>query len=143
LKAKQLIEQKSSMEGWKRALADLENFKKRTAESNEEFRQYCVEDFALEILPVIDNFDLSLEHVPAGKENDGWTTGILHIRKQLAGVLEDKGVIEIECKPGDEIDETIHEVIAGDGKKGSVKKVIKKGYKLKEKVIRPVSVESE
>lgn len=143
LKAKELLERKSSMDGWKRALADLENFKKRTADSNAEFSQYCIEDFVFEILPVIDNFDLSLKHVPEGKENDGWTTGILHIRKQLADVLEGKGVVEIKCKSGDKIDETVHEVIAGNGKKGKVKKVIKKGYKLKEKVIRPVSVEGE
>jgi molecular chaperone GrpE len=143
LKAKELLERKSSMDGWKRALADLENFKKRTTESNAEFRQYCIEDFVIEVLPVIDNFDLSLEHVPEGKENDGWTAGILHIRKQLADVLEGKGVVEIECKSGDKIDETIHEVIVGDGKKGKVKKVIKKGYKLNEKLIRPVGVEGE
>lgn len=143
LEAKQLMEQKDAMAGWQRALADLENYKKRTKESNEEFRQYCIEDFVLEILPVIDNFDLSLEHVPEGKENDGWTAGILHIRKQLSDVLESKGVTEIPCKSGDKIDETIHEAIAGEGKKGKVKKVIKKGYKLKEKIIRPVTVESE
>ena len=143
LKAKQLIELKNSMSGWQRALADLENFKRRTRESNEEFRQYCLEDFVLDILPVIDNFDLSLEHIPENEKDNGWVTGILYIKKQLLDVLQNRGVMEIECKEGDKIDEKMHEVLSGKCDKGRVKKIIKKGYKIKDKIIRPVSVESE
>ncbi len=143
LKAKKIMELKGSLDGWKRALADLENFKKRTKESNEEFRQYCIEDFVMDILPVIDNFDLSLAHVPEKEKDGGWVTGILYIKKQLSDVLESRGIVEIDCKPGDKIDERIHDVMAGTAEKGKVKKIIKKGYKLKEKVIRPVGVESE
>lgn len=142
-KAKEVVELKESLSGWRRALADLENFKKRTQKANEEFRQYCLEDFVLELLPIVDNFDLALDHVPEENQDSDWLTGILHIRKQLTGVLESKGVTEIPAKPGDKVDENVHDVIVGEAKKGKIKKVIKKGYKMNERVIRAVSVEVE
>jgi molecular chaperone GrpE len=146
--AKNLLELKNSYENWKRTLADMENLKKRTAKQNEEFKKYCLEDFILELLPVLDNFNLALEHVPEGDKKSGWVVGLLHIKKQLEDVLMNKGVEEIECKKGDEIDTNIHEVVSGNdsgdsGKEGSkVKKVLKKGYKMEDRIIRPVMVEA-
>lgn len=141
--AKKYLEMEESEERWKRALADLDNYKKRSAKSNEEFRKYCLEDFILELLPVIDNFEMAIEHTPQENKNDNWMTGILHIQKQLENVLNEKGVGKIPVKIGDKIDENIHEVISGKSKKGKIRKVLKSGYKIGERVIRAASVESE
>jgi molecular chaperone GrpE len=111
--AKNLIELKKSYDGWKRALADMENLKKRTAKQNEEYKKYCLEDFVLELLPVLDNFNLALDHVPDDEKKSGWVVGILHIKKQLEDVLSNRGVVEILAEKGDKIDTNIHEVVSG------------------------------
>ena len=143
MKAKEHLELMGSTENWKKAIADFENYKKRNAKSNEEFKKYCTEGMILELLPVLDNFEAATEHVPSENNEDGWVVGIMHIQKQLRDVLENHGVSEIATKKGDKIDERIHEVVMGDGKKKKMKvtKVLKKGYQIGERVIRAASVE--
>ena len=142
--AKQYLEMKNSEENWKRALADFENFKKRTEKSNSEFRKFCLEGFVLELLPVLDNFEMAISHVPEGQEGNSWVTGIEHIRNQLLKALEDQGVKEVPVEIGDEVNEQIHHVVSGKAKKGkgNVMKVLKKGYKIEEKIIRPANIEA-
>lgn len=141
--AKEFLEMKKSQENWKRTLADFDNFKKRTEKSNAEFRKFCVEGFVLEILPVLDNFEMAVDHIPEENQNGGWVTGIMHIQTQLIKVLEEQGVKEIPTEAGDEVNEKIHHVISGKAKKGKgrVKKVLKKGYKIDDRVIRPANIE--
>jgi len=143
LKAKKYLEMQTADERWKRAVADLDNYKKRVTKQNEEFRKYCAENLILELLPVIDNFEMAVSHIPEKDKKSDWTIGIMHIKNQLEGVLNNEGVEKIQVKPGDKIDENIHNVISGDSKKGQVKKTLKTGYKLGERVIRPASVIGE
>ena len=144
LKAKKILEMKNAENAWRRAVADLENYKKRVAQNNEDFKKYCLEGYILGLLPVLDNFDLALQHVPKGKENDGWLIGIMHIRKQLEDFLIENGVSVMEVKLGDRFDENIHEAIetsAETAKETSkVSAVLKRGYKMGEKIIRPAMV---
>jgi molecular chaperone GrpE len=102
----------------------------------------------LGILPVLDNFELALKHVPEKEANNNWIIGILHIKKQLEDFLNQNGVEEIETKAGDELDENIHEVLARDEdeneedltKNPKIKEVVKRGYRIGERIIRPVVV---
>ncbi len=140
LKAREILEAKDSIQGWKRALADLENYKKRAAKENEEFRRYCLEDYIFDLLPVVDNFDLAIKHVPEKEAGNNWIVGILHIKKQLENVLTENGVSVIKAKIGDDFDEKLHEVIEGEFKKGKILEIVKVGYKIGDKIIRPVMV---
>jgi molecular chaperone GrpE len=140
LKAQEILEAKSAVLGWKRALADLENYKKRAVKENEDFRRYCLEDYIFSLLPVLDNFDLALKHVPKEEAKNNWIVGILHIKKQLENVLTENGVNVIEAKIGDDFDENFHEVVDGEFKKGKIQEIIKAGYKIGDKIIRPVMV---
>jgi len=140
-KAKNLLEMKRSLDGWKRALADLENYKKRSVKENEDFKKYCLEDYISSLLPVLDNFELALKHVPEKELKNNWTIGIMHIKKQLENVLTENGVSVIEVKKGDVFNENIHEVIEGEFKKGKVQEILKNGYKIGEKIIRPSFIE--
>jgi len=140
LKAQEILEAKDSIQGWKRALADLENYKKRAVRENEEFRRYCLEDYIFDLLPVLDNFDLAIKHVPEKEAGNNWIVGILHIKKQLENVLMENGVGVIEAKNGDDFDEKIHEVIEGEFKKGKILEIVKVGYKMGDKIIRPAMV---
>lgn len=133
--------------GWKRCLADFENYKKRQAELQKDFANYSLESLLLQILPVIDNFHASTEHIPEEQKNNPWVTGIMHIQKQLEAVLTTNGVAEIEVKIGDEFDPKIHDAVhreeTTEDKKESGNKIVKivlRGYKMGEKIIRPARV---
>lgn len=142
LKAKEILEMKEALNGWRRAMADLENYKKRSFKENEEFKKYCLEGYVFDLLPVIDNFELAVKHVPEVDAQSSWMVGILHIKNQLEKVLSDNGVEKIEVAEGDEFDETIHEVIdhKKGGNEGKVDEVLKNGYRMSERVIRPALV---
>lgn len=136
------------LDGWKRCKADFENYKKRQAEALKDLALYSNENMILQILPILDNFHASTEHVPEDQKNNPWVVGIMHIQKQLEKVLEDNGVSEIKVKEGDKFDPALHEAIKSDANDTSkhsndtnkIMKVILKGYKIGEKVIRPARV---
>jgi len=139
-KARELLQAKNAVLGWKRALADLENYKKRSEKENADFKKYSLECYIDDLLPVLDNFELALKHVPEEEEKNNWIVGILHIKNQLEEVLTNNGVSEIETKPGDDFDESVHEILEGKAKEGKVAEVVKKGYKMGDKIIRPVTI---
>lgn len=146
LAAKEWLRKEDAFEGWKRALADLENFKIRNRKNNEEFKKYCLEDLVSEIIPVLDNFDSAWEHLDEEKKKDNLFLGFFHIKNQLQKILEERGVKELEVKAGDDFDENKHEALVADNEKesqGKIKKVLKKGYVFFDKVIRPAGVEVE
>lgn len=140
--------------GWKRCMADFENYKKRQQESAKNIGGYIKEDMILQIIPVIDNFRSATEHIPAEQKEVPWVTGIMYIQKQLEDILKENGVVDMDVKVGDEFDPNLHEAIA-DSKlrntsestkkkegefENKIKRVVLKGYKLNEKVIRAARV---
>ncbi len=133
------------LEGWRRCMADFENYKKRQQENQKSLGEYLKEDSALQILPVIDNFRSATEHIPEEQKEVPWVTGIMYIQKQLEDILKENGVTEMEVKIGDEFNPNLHEAIADNTKdekefSNKIARVILKGYKLGEKVIRPARV---
>lgn len=135
--------------GWKRCQADFENYKKMQNEAQKDMIRYAAQNILLEIIPVVDNFHAATAHVPKGQESDGWVTGIMYIQKQLENVLSENGVSEIIVKEGDNFNPVLHEALEDEkcehctaGKKfeNKIKKIIQKGYKIGERVIRPVKV---
>ena len=143
--AKKRIEMEEAVESWKRTVADFENFKKRTETNNEEFRKFCLEGCVIELLPVLDNFEMATDHIPEDQKDSPWITGIMHIKKQLEDFLAAQGVSEIKTKLGEKIDSTKHEVVSSseDGDGSKVGRILKKGYEMKGKVIRPASIEAK
>lgn len=146
-------EQQESLGGWKRCLADFENYKKRQADAQKGFFQFASETMIMNILPVIDNFHASTDHIPEDQKNNPWVVGIMHIQKQLEQVIKDGGVEEIAVKEGDEFTPHLHEAITNGSassadkqetitkeKKNKITKVLSKGYKMGDKVIRPARV---
>lgn len=146
LSAMEWLKKEEALAGWKRALADLENFKLRTRKNSEEFKKYCLEDLFLELIPVLDNFDSAWEHLPEENKKENLAMGFFHIKNQLQKVLEEKGLKEMPLELGENFDEKKHEALVAENKgenKGKVKKVLKKGYLFFDKVIRPAGVEVE
>src|SRR4030042_2671152 len=102
------------LNNWKRCQADFENYKKDQAKMMNEFRKFANMDMILQILSVLDNFNVSLEHVPENEKGDAWVTGIIYIKKQLEDVLKNYGVEEIDVKEGDQFNPVVHEAVEGD-----------------------------
>ena len=137
---------KEYLEGWQRCKAEMENYKKRQAETQKDFAKFACQNIVMEILPVLDNFHASTGHVPEEQRDTPWVTGIMHIQKQLEKTLENYGVTEIETKAGDYFNPEIHEAVEDKDKKetkeikNKVAKIIQKGYKMDSKIIRPARV---
>lgn len=124
-----------------RLQADFINFRKRTEKEKEKTFTYAVESFACNLLPIIDNFQRAMES-EQDKDN-GFYKGIEMIYKQLIKMLNDEGIDEI-MSLGEEFDPNCHHAVfmedSDEYEPGRVTEVIQKGYKLKEKVIRPTMV---
>jgi molecular chaperone GrpE len=148
------VELHDSLNGWKRCLADFENYKKRQSESGRELADRAVENILSGLLPVLDNLNASLAHVPEEHKSDPWVMGLTYIHKQFEDTLRDAGVEEVDVREGDVFDPEQHEAVedgeqvSGDSEQGEekkegeakVKKVVQKGYVYRGRVIRAARV---
>ncbi len=148
LKTKEYLADANALDRLKRCQADFENYKKRQLENQKSFIQYAGENMIMEIIPVLDNFHVSTDHIPEDQKTSPWVVGIMHIQKQLEKVLADNGVEEITVKEGDKFDPKIHEAIQNhetqnikhETKEEKISKIVLKGYKIGDKIIRPAKV---
>jgi len=135
-------EKEEYLEGWKRAKAELENYKKGEKERMESFLFREKRDFLLKLLPVLDNFKRAEKEAERGNENEV-VAGLLKIKKQLEDVLLKEGVEEIKAL-GEEFDPEYHDAVEmvedESGSSGEVVEELEKGYLLGEEVIRPSKV---
>jgi len=147
------------LSGWRRTKADFENYKKKQAEWADSFRLTANENIISEIIPVIDNFELALAHLPQNPEEKSWSEGIIHIKRQLEEILSKNNVKKMNVKTGDFFDPNIHECINNplaerfpEEKKSIsknqknellVKEVVLSGYFLGSKTLRPAKVTVE
>ena len=145
-KLKQCIKEKqSNLEGWQRTRADFVNIKKENEKSRIELKKYANEQLILDILPVLDSFDMASANKKAWESVDkNWRDGIMYIQSQLLSTLEQNGVIKIDAI-NKEFDTNLHnsiEVVQTDKKESynTVAEVLQNGYMLNGKVIRPAKV---
>jgi len=125
----------------KRALADLQNYRRRVEEERAGFVTFANSALILELLPILDNFNRAFAHVPAEISKTEWFKGALQIEQQLAGVIKKQGVTEMPSQIGKKLDTKFHEAVAaGPGEKDVIIEEFEKGYLLGEKVIRPAKV---
>lgn len=135
-------------ENWDRLLrttADFDNFKKRAAREKVEASQYATASLLQKLLPVLDNFEMALAAAQSAKEgkNDSLHSGVVMIQQQLKNVLVESGLEEIDAagKPFDpNFHEAISEMESADVAEGCVLQQLRKGYKLKDRLLRPATV---
>jgi molecular chaperone GrpE len=127
-----------------RAMADLDNFRKRTAREKDELRQYAASRVLEDLLPVIDNLGLGLAAAkqPAA-EIKTLAGGIEMVLNQLKTALGNHGLTEIN-PAGQPFDAHQHEAISqqpsADVPEGNVVNVVRVGYALNGRLLRPASV---
>ena len=132
-----------------RAMAELENVRKRAERERDETRQYAVTNFARALLPVADNFARALAAIPEDRRAKADDTlkaiieGVEAIQRQLQGVLETNGVKLIEAE-GQRFDPNLHHAVAEvpsqGGAPGTVVNVVQPGYTIGERLLRPAMV---
>jgi molecular chaperone GrpE len=125
---------------WQRAQADFINYKRRGEQERAEVVNYANSTLILNVLPVLDDLERALASVPEEFAESPWVGGIRHIYRKLQAVLEAQGVSVIEAE-GKDFDPNFHEaVMAVEGEEGKVIEETQKGYKLRNRVIRPTKV---
>lgn len=128
-----------------RVLADFENYKKRQAAEAKEFSSHLAKSIVTDLVPVLDNLHAASEHVPAEAKESPWVKGITYIEKQFEDALRNYGVEPIEVKPGDAFNPIEHEAVDQKSEEGKesehkVEKVLQKGYKVGDRVIKAARV---
>lgn len=140
---------KQADDRYARLMAEFQNFKKRSAKEKQDIHSYANEKIIKDLLDVLDNFERAISLMNNGNddiksdENDAMQEGISLIFNQLLEVLTKAGLEEIEAL-GQEFDPKFHHAVLNEAsdefKSGEVSKVLQKGYKLNNRVIRPAMV---
>ena len=127
-----------------RERAEFQNFKRRTSEERLRELGLAGEDLIRKVLNVADDFDRAIEARPASIADDPWFDGIAAIDRKLRQLLESEGVSAIDAEPGQRFDPREHEAIANvpgsDQPDGAIVEEIRRGYRLRDRVLRPALV---
>jgi len=123
----------------KRKQAEFQNYKKRMDKRREEEKQRATEDLVSRILDVRDNLERALEQ----DEDTDIRGGVESTLRQLDDVLEAENVDVIDPEPGEDVDPSVHQVLANvesDEEPGAIADVHRPGYEMAEKVLREAQV---
>ncbi len=137
--------------GWQRERADFLNYKKEEMGRIGQLINYAKEELVLEILPIMDNFEVIEKKMPEDSKKDENIKGLLQIKNQFQNFLKSLGVEEIKVV-GEMFDPKLHEVTeevepsvakAMEGqeiKSGTIIEEVQKGYKINGRLMRPAKV---
>ncbi len=123
----------------KRAVADYHNLEKRVSEGRSELTNFVGAELVKRLLPVLDHLEAALSGISEEEEQNGWAKGVELAVKEFRQVLQNEGLDEI---PADGVfDPSLHEAVdTAEGEDNKILRVVRKGYNLNGKVIRPAQV---
>lgn len=126
-----------------RAVAELENYKKRAARDRADSLKYGQENLIKDILPLVDNLDRAMAHACKSNDFEAFKEGLRLVQNQLNGCLEKQGVERIEAT-GRDFDPNVHEAMlqveSPDHEHNQVVEEFEKGYLLNGRLLRPSKV---
>jgi molecular chaperone GrpE len=135
-------------EHWDRLLrttADFDNFKKRAAREKQEAIKFANEGLLEKLIPVLDNFDMAFSATQTSQVEGAQSlqTGISMIYQQLKRALTEIGLEEVDAT-GKLFDPNLHEAVSqketAEVPEGQVVQQLRKGYKFRDRLLRPASV---
>jgi molecular chaperone GrpE len=143
----QLAQLKAELNKYKdialRSVADLDNYRKRMAREKDDAIRYANASFLERLIPILDNFELGLQAAKAGGNQSAVQDGLMMVFKQLQEFLASCGVETVDAT-GQHFDPNVHEAIAQEQSEqvaeGYVIRQLRKGYRLKDRLIRPANV---
>ncbi|MDD5647706.1 MAG: nucleotide exchange factor GrpE [Dehalococcoidia bacterium] len=123
-----------------RERADYQNLKKRTEQEKQEYQSWANAEMMKQLLPVVDDMERAFNMVDPKFKDSTWVEGFRIIQRNLQDILRSHGCTEIECV-GQAFDPNFHEAIAyEDGDEGIVVSEHRKGYTIKDRVLRASQV---
>jgi molecular chaperone GrpE len=126
-----------------RARADLDNFRKRALREKEEAIRYANNGLLERLLPVIDNFELGLDAAKNAADTASILQGMSMVHKQLQDFLKNNGLEEVQAE-GEAFDPNKHDAVSqefsAEVPEGHVVRQVRKGYKIKDRLVRASSV---
>ncbi len=144
----QLVEAKSladdNYKNYLRAVADLDTYRRRVIREKDDLRQYAVSGLLESILPIYDNMGLGLMSAEQDADPNVVAEGIRMVITQFQTVLSENGIEEISPGKGDAYDHNLHEAVqtqkSDDVEAGAVLQLIRRGFSLNGRLIRPATV---
>ena len=127
-----------------RAEAEIQNIQTRNKKDQAALIKYDGQQLAHDILPALDNLERALSTPVEGEQAESLKKGIEMVQKHLMDALTSNGVTEIKAE-GEKFDPNIHQAVQtvaaeSDDQKDHVTKVLQKGYRLKDRILRPAMV---
>ncbi|HEY5792566.1 MAG TPA: nucleotide exchange factor GrpE [Chthoniobacterales bacterium] len=126
-----------------RSQAELDNFRKRVIREKEDAIRYANLSLLERLLPVVDNFELGLEAAKTATDANSIALGMSMVQKQLLDFLKDSGA-EVIATEGAPFDPNLHEAVSHQAHAtvpdGRIVQQLRKGYKLKDRLLRPATV---
>src|SRR5450432_1338302 len=133
----------ASYDRYTRAVADLENFRKRTLREKEELRLYAAAGLMEDMVPILDNLGLGVAAARQQTDGKSIVEGVALVLEQCKGVLARHGLKEVN-PAGQRFDPNFHECIAHqpstETAEEHVMQVVRPGYTLNSRLLRPASV---
>jgi molecular chaperone GrpE len=125
-----------------RAAAELDNYRKRMAREMQEAARYGNAGLLESLLPILDNFDYGLQAARQENEKSNLFIGLNMVLKQIQDFLRDQGVEEIPVSGP--FDPNLHDAVTQQPHdsipEGAIITQTRKGYKLRDRLLRPSSV---
>ncbi len=142
IKDKELLTAEELTDLLKRTQANFENYRKQMQGYIEDIKKMAAKDLIMQLLPVIDNFELALKTINQGQMANDFVQGMELIYSQLVKILHDNEVIQIETK-GKNFDPHNHEALMkvnSDFAKNKIIEEFQKGFMMHGKVLRHAKV---
>lgn len=131
------------LDGWQRSRAEFANYKKRVEREQAQVSQRATANVIKHFLEVMDDLELALKNRPQEGEGASWADGVELVYRKFSSILETEGVTPIETD-GQYFDPTLHEAITNednpDFESGQIIEVLKRGYFIGDRVLRPATV---
>lgn len=131
------------LDGWQRSRAEFANFKKRVERDQFQVQQNATAHVIKRFLEVMDDLDRALKNRPQDGEGAAWAAGVELINRKFYTILEASGVTTIDAQ-GQYFDPNLHEAISNEEAKGfesgQIIEVVKQGYLIGDRVLRPAQV---
>jgi len=136
-------ERQEYLDGWQRAKADAVNTRRETIQEGQRAADRVRESFIHDLISPLDSFDLA-SGSPAWETIDKeWRSGMEQVRNQFLNVLQRHGVVRYG-KAGDTFDHNLYEAVEETedvpGESGTVFRILRYGYKMGDRVLRPAQV---
>lgn len=127
-----------------RTRADFENYRRRADQEKEMARGSARANSIMKLLPVVDNIDRAISHLPENLTDDPWAKSVVGLTKHLEKSLSDMGVERIEAKAGSPFNPDHHDAVQFDetaeGEHEVIDEELQPGYKIDGIVMRPSMV---